>query len=124
MADEKTSASAGRSLLEALRFTQGVLGLQSDMQILGTGRVDGLSVELGRRAGPIQQATPLTVQQVMQLERLVSECDDLKDVVTFGGLLVLLYSCGRFSDGQRAFSITGLGFGEDRCLIIGCPRVR
>ena len=105
VADEKTSASAGRSLLEALRFTQGVLGLQSDMQILGTGRVDGLSVELGRRAGPIQQATPLTVQQVMQLERLVAECDDLKDVVTFGGLLVLLYSCGRFSDGQRAFSI-------------------
>ena len=105
VADEHTAPSAGRSLLEALRFCRSVLGLKGDMAELGTMRVDGLAVELGRRAGPIQQAQPLTVQQVMSLERLVAQTEDIKDKVVFGGLLVLLYSCGRFSDGQRAVSM-------------------
>ena len=39
------------------------------------------------------------------MEKLVASCDDLTDKVTFGGLLVLLYSCGRFSDGQRAVNM-------------------
>ena len=105
VADERTAPSAGRSLLEALRFCRSVLGLKGDMAELGTMRVDGLAVELGRRAGPIQQAQPLTDQQVMSLERLVAQTEDIKDKVVFGGLLVLLYSCGRFSDGQRAVSM-------------------
>ena len=105
VADEHTAPSAGRSLLEALRFCRSVLGLKGDMAELGTMRVDGLAVELGRRAGPIQQAQPLTVQQVMSLERLVAQTEDIEDKVVFGGLLVLLYSCGRFSDGQRAVSM-------------------
>ena len=100
--DEKTSPSVGRSLLEAIRFSRGVLGLKSDLMELGSSRVDGLAVELSRRAGPICQAAPLTVQQVMMLEKLVATTEDLKDRATFGSMLVLLYACGRFSDGQRA----------------------
>ena len=100
--DERTSPSAGRSFLEALRFTCGVIGLKGDLAILGSTRVDGLAVELMKRAGPIQQAAPLTVAQVVALEKLVANCDALKDKLIFGGLIILLYSCGRFSDGQRA----------------------
>ena len=105
VADEHAAPSAGRSLLEALRFCRSILGLKGDLAELGTMRVDGLAVELGRRAGPIRQAQPLTVQQVVTLERLVAQTEDLKDKVVFGGLLILLYSCGRFSDGQRAVSM-------------------
>ena len=54
------------------------------------------------RAGPILQASPLTVVQVRLLERLLVETEDLKDKVVIGGALVLLYGCGRLSDGQRA----------------------
>lgn len=104
-ADSGTAPSAGRSLLEALRFASGVLGLKGDLGELGTTRVDGLSIELTKRAGPIQQAAPLSVQQVMSLERFVAETEDLQDKVIFGGMLVLLYSCGRFSDGQRAVNM-------------------
>ena len=104
-ADSGTAPSAGRSLLEALRFASGVLGLKGDLGELGTTRVDGLSIELTKRAGPIQQAAPLSVQQVISLERFVAETEDLQDKVIFGGMLVLLYSCGRFSDGQRAVNM-------------------
>ena len=103
--DEKSAPSAGRSLLEALRFARGVIGLKGDIATLGSSRVDGLAVELAKKAGPIQQAAALSVQQVIALERLVAQTDDLRDRVTFGGMLVLLYSCGRFSDGQRAVNL-------------------
>eukprot|EP00435_Cladocopium_sp_Y103_P074587 s23_g49.t1 len=103
--DEKVAASAGRSFLEAVRFASGTLGLRGNLGELGTTRIDGLAVELGKRAGPIKQASPLTVQQVMALERLVVSSSDLKDRAVFGSMLVLLYSCGRFSDGQRAVQL-------------------
>ena len=83
VADEHAAPSAGRSLLEALRFCRSILGLKGDLAELGTMRVDGLAVELGRRAGPIRQAQPLTVQQVMTLEKLVAQTEDLKDKVVF-----------------------------------------
>ena len=83
----------------------GVLGLRGDLADLGTTRVDGLSIELAKRAGPIRQAPALTVQQVMQLEKLVAPTEDLRDAAIFGGMLVLMYACGRFSDGQRAINM-------------------
>ena len=52
--DDQTSASAGRSFLEASRFRRGVLGLRGDLVELGTSRFDGLAVELSKRAGPIR----------------------------------------------------------------------
>ena len=104
--EEQSSApSSGRSLLEALRFAGGTLGLRGDILELGSTRIDGLAVELSKRAGPIQQAAPLSVQQVVALERLVVSSEDLMDRATFGGMLVLLYACGRFSDGQRSVNM-------------------
>ena len=103
--DENTAASAGRSFLEACRFAKGVLGLRGDLAELGTARVDGVATELSTRAGPIAQAAPLLVSQVITLEKLVATTLDLKDRVIFGAMLILLYGCGRFSDGQRAVNM-------------------
>ena len=51
--DEPSSApSSGRSLLEALRFAGGTIGLTGDILELGSTRIDGLAVELSKRAGP------------------------------------------------------------------------
>eukprot|EP00435_Cladocopium_sp_Y103_P013177 s2711_g3.t1 len=100
--DEKAAASAGRSFLEACRFARGVLGLRGDMAELGTARVDGMAV--------------------VALEKLVATTQDLKDRVAYGAMLILLYSCGRFSDGQRAVNMI---LDVDRSCIdpssIDCP---
>jgi len=103
--DDTTAASAGKSFLEACQFAKGVLGLRGDLADLGTARVDGVATELCMRAGPIAQAAPLLVTQVVALEKLVATTPDLKDRVLFGAMLILLYGCGRFSDGQRAVNI-------------------
>ena len=101
---EGFAASSGRSLLEAVRFCSGVLGMDEDIRIRGTARLDGVATKLSMTAGPIEQAAPLTVQQVCQLERLVISSEDLRDKVMLGCALILVYSCGRVSDGQRAIS--------------------
>ena len=103
--DDRTAASAGKTFLEACRFAKGVLGLRSDLLELGTARVDGIAAELSMRAGPIVQAVPLQVSQVIALEKLVASTPDMKDRALFGAMLLLLYGCGRFSDGQRAVNM-------------------
>ena len=75
------------------------------MQDLGTAGVDGAAVELAKRAPPLAQAAPLLVSQVIALERFVATTEDLKDRALFGSMRVLLYGCGRFSDGQRAVNM-------------------
>ena len=100
--NESTAPSAGRSFLEAVKFTSAILGLDGNVVELGTARLSGVASQLALRAGPILQASPLTVVQVRLLERLLVETEDLKDKVVIGGALVLLYGCGRLSDGQRA----------------------
>ena len=98
----KSAPSSGRSLLEAIRFSAALLGMDEDLSTKGQTRVQGLATKMALRAGPIVQAAPLTVAQVCKLERLVVESEDFRDKVTLGGILILLYSCGRISDGQRA----------------------
>ena len=68
--------------------------------------VTGLAEELARSGGVIRQAAPLTVLQVSKLEH---HCRDLKspcDRCLVGGVLALLYSSGRASDGTRTCTIT------------------
>ena len=55
--------------LEACRFASGVVGLRGDLLELGFSRVDGVAVELTKRAPPLAQASPLLVSQVTALER-------------------------------------------------------
>ena len=98
----KHSPSAGKSFLEALRFAGGVLGLKSDEFALRSTRVSGLAEELARAAPVVAQANPLTVKQVCKLERMIVSTPSLCDRVLLGGILALVYSCGRASDGARA----------------------
>lgn len=101
----KPSPSAGKSFLEALRFAGGVLGLKSDEFALRSTRVSGLAEELARAAPVVAQANPLTVMQVCKLERLIMSTPSTCDRVLLGGILALLYSCGRASDGARAVRV-------------------
>ena len=102
--DEKSAPSSGRSFLEAVNFACATLGLRSDLAVLGTRRIDGVSAELVKRGDPIEQASPLTVSQVIQLERMTAQATDMRDRIVLGGLLILLYGCARVSDGQRVHS--------------------
>ena len=92
----------GRSFLESVHFTIGMLGLQSDLKEMGSQRLEGLAEALSREGPPVGRAKPLTVAQVCQLERLLVATDSLQDKVMIGNMLVLLYSCARHSDGLRA----------------------
>ena len=56
---EKFAASAGRSLLEAVRFCSGVLGMDEDIRVRGMNRLTGVATSLSMTAGPIEQALPL-----------------------------------------------------------------
>lgn len=62
--DPKTSPTAGQSFLEAVHFAAIMLGLQNDFGEVGEQRIKGVAEELARSAMEMQQAQPLTVDQV------------------------------------------------------------
>jgi len=101
----KSSPSSGKAFLEALRFAGDVLGLKSDEYALRSTRVSGLAEELARSAPVVVQADALTVMQVCKLERMIKSTPSVCDRVLLGGMLALLYSCGRASDGDRTVRI-------------------
>ena len=100
-----TSPSTGRSFVEAVRFTVAVLGLSCDTGMGISARVDGLAANLSKTGRPMEQAGALTVQQVIQLERLVVNSDSLQDKCILGAMLVMLSSCARHSDAQRTYEL-------------------
>ena len=101
----KTSASAGRSFLESIRFSAALLGLHGLAKDKVPQRVTGLAELLASRAPSIRQAIPLTVQQVAKLEETCCNADAIQDRVLTGGLLVMLYSCARASDMSRVVKL-------------------
>ena len=101
----KSSASAGRSFLEAIRFSAALLGLHGLDKDKVPQRVTGLAELLASRAPSIRQAIPLTVQQVAKLEETCCNAEAIQDRVLTGGLLVMLYSCARASDMARVVKL-------------------
>eukprot|EP00435_Cladocopium_sp_Y103_P031507 s3525_g8.t1 len=107
--DEHTSASAGRSFLESCRFARGILGLRGDMAELGTARVDGVAVELSKRAGPISQASPLLVSGAEE-QRSTKQCA-AQNLSATGSSSILpwkLGSCDWFRSWLQAREALGL----------------
>ena len=100
--DPKTSPTAGQSFLEAVHFAAIMLGPQNDFGEVGEQRIKGVAEELARSGLEMQQAQPLTVDQVKRLETLTCVADNFADTLTLGGLLITLYGCARHSDIQRA----------------------
>jgi hypothetical protein len=101
----RSSASSGRSFLEAIRFSAAILGLHGLEKDKVPQRVSGLAELLASRAPCIRQAVPLTVRQVAKLEELCCNIDAIQDRVLIGGLLVMLYSCARASDMSRVVKL-------------------
>ncbi len=100
--DPKTSPTAGQSFLESVHFAAIMLGLKNDFAEVGEQRIKGVAEELARTGHELQQAQPLTVDQVKRLETLTCVADNLADTLTLGGLLIAMYGCARHSDILRA----------------------
>eukprot|EP00971_Amphidinium_carterae_P280508 5568371-Amphidinium_carterae.1 len=56
--------------------------------------------------GPLRQAPPLTVGQVVRLENAVFDASSLQDKVAAGYFCWLTFASSRFSDGQYLESFT------------------
>ena len=94
--------TAGKSFVEAVHFSVGMLGLQVDEVFTGSQRIRGVADSMAASAPVVVQAQALTVAQVMRMEQFCCGDACLQDVCTVGGMLVLLYGCAGVSDGQRA----------------------
>ena len=94
--------TAGKSFVEAVHFSVGMLGLQVDEVFMGSQRITGVAGSMAASAPAAVQARALTVAQVMRMEQFCCGDAGLQDVCASGGMLVLLYGCARVSDGHRA----------------------
>ena len=103
--DPGSSASVGRSFLEAVRFSAAMLGLHGLDRDRVPQRVSGLAELLAKRAPCVKQASPLSVQQVATLEETCCTAEALQDRILVGGLLLMLYSCARASDMCRVVKL-------------------
>lgn len=96
-----SSATSGQSFFEALQFTAALLGLKHNLDEVGHQRIKGVAEEMARSEA-MQQAESLTVDQVKKLEAITCMADDLADILTVGGMLIMLHGCARHSDLGRA----------------------
>lgn len=96
-----SSATSGQSFFEALQFTAALLGLKHNLDEVGHQRIKGVAEEMARSEA-MQQAESLTVDQVKKLEAITCMADGLADILTVGGMLIMLYGCARHSDLGRA----------------------
>ena len=103
--DTKSAGSKGKSFLEAVRFSGAVFGLRSIEGQLVSLRVAGVAELLMRRAPIIEQAKPLTVEQLRKLERECCCSDSFQDRVILGAILVMIFGSARVSDMARAVKL-------------------
>ena len=99
-------ASTGRSFLEAVRFSGAMLGLRTSGKCMVSRRLAGLGELIAKQVQPIVQASPLTVKQIVALERLCCGGESLHDRVISGGVLMMIFGCARASDISRAIKLT------------------
>ena len=93
----KAAPSKGTRFLEALGFSKGLIGADVD-SILKSARVKGVAYGQSHKA--TRKKSPLTVQQVVLLERLATFGNGQEAV--FAGYLCFLVHCRlRWSDGQH-----------------------
>ena len=103
--DPHASGSSGKSFLEAVRFSSAMLGLRSDETNSISQRVAGLAETLVKRAPIIDQADPLSVDQVKRLERACCSAEPLPDKIILGGILIMVYGSARASDIAKAVKL-------------------
>lgn len=93
------AATKASSLLEAIRFGHFVLRLDGASEVLESLRIRGLAAQMFVTKKPWRPASPLSVQEVVHLHRMLqnAECN-LVDRVLAGHFLHLIYSRSRWSD--------------------------
>lgn len=104
--DEKASASAASSFLEAVSFLHSVAcirGLGSNPQF--SGRCKGLARSQLQTRRKRKQASPLTVEMVRALEDFTARHFQSHLAVISGHLLFCIYSCARWADSIRLTEI-------------------
>lgn len=105
--EQKSSATKAEAFKQAVAFATHVLGMPAHTcsfsnRFLGACRLQFLNKR------PLQQAPPLTIEQVKKLERLTIAAPLVEDRVVAGQFLFCLYSSCRFSDSMyiKQFKVT------------------
>ena len=94
--------AVARSLLEALRWARGVLGLIVQPAISASPRlIQGQAVG----GAPVKRAPALPVAAIQRLEELTATAPDPRDRATAGAILFGILSCARASDLARAIGL-------------------
>ena len=75
----KAGATTGKSFVEAIHFSASMLGHCADTYTLKSPRIGGLATQMARTAPPILQSDPLTVRQVIALERFAMQAPSMQD---------------------------------------------
>ena len=105
-----------QSVVEALRFTEHVLGVSQLSAELLSKRVLGASKF--QSSGPRRQASPFTVKELRILHNvLVSEDEELWDRMMAGATLCAVYSRSRWSDLQHSEAMFSDPHHWDPCFI-------
>ena len=109
LCDLRTSGAKPTSpnhFLQAWRFLHGAIGLIHSLpsDVIST-RCEGASRDQYLTKAPLRQKSPLTRQQVEELERGAVESTDTKEVCVLGQILFCLHASCRWSDSQRIVSI-------------------
>ena len=109
----KAAPSKGRRFVEALGFSKGLIGAKVD-EILSSARVKGAAS--GTASSPPKKKTPLTVDQLVLLER-ITMFGQGQDAV-FAGYMCFITHCRlRWSDGQHCIQEPTLDLHGDRGFI-------
>ena len=110
------SVCAVSGFFEAINFAHHVMGLPFHADILADRRLQGRAKRLAGERPEATQQTPLTVEAVAKLEKLVAGrllCT--VDTYVLGGLLFALFSRSRWSDLKQIRSIW-IDFDDDDCV--------
>lgn len=99
--------SAPRSLLVSLSFGYHVLGLVGGDLAVKSSRVRGISTKFYCDRKKLVQKPPLTVAQIIELEKIVHSTSKTdKDRIAAGFFLMLVFGRLRFSDGMQINAMT------------------
>lgn len=99
--DSNSSASSGKTFVQALNFVRYQLGMEQAAQAVSSSRIKGATSKMFRKKKPLNQAPPFTVHQVLTLHHIVSNARDNRDRCKAGYDLMCIYSSCRHDDAMH-----------------------
>ena len=95
---KKPAATFGISLVEALKFSQHVMGIEIGLDILNDPQLAGKVKRMAVNKPEVKQARPLLCSEVKRLERFMVDSMVVEDVYIVGCCLFALFARARWSD--------------------------